>query len=151
MTNPNKKEIDKEKIISTVTSILSKQDDIVFVYLFGSFFTPYFRPGESDLDVGIYFKNNPSIYRVHDLQYVLQKELKDFKKVDIAQIQLRNLILNHEIFKKGKIIINKDPDFHKRFKLSQWSQYIDFKISRRRLEESLTNPILLTQKKKNAE
>lgn len=141
---------DKEKIIAKVTSILSKEDDIVFVYLFGSFLTNYFKPGRSDLDIGIYFEKTPSIYRIHELQYAIEKELNQFGKIDIAQMQLRNLILNHEIFKKGKIVVNKDPDFHKRFKLSQWSQYIDFKISRRKLEEGLTNPILLKTKGKNA-
>lgn len=143
--------MDKDKIIATLTSILSKEDDILFAYLFGSFLTDYFKPGRSDLDIGIYFEKTPSIYRVHDLQYALEKEIGGMRRVDIAQIQLCNLILNHEIFKKGKLIVNRDPDFHQRFKLSQWSQYIDFKISRRKLEEGLTNPILLKSKGKNAE
>lgn len=143
--------MDKDKIIATLTSILSKEDDILFAYLFGSFLTDYFKPGRSDLDIGIYFEKTPSIYRVHDLQYALEKEIGGIGRVDIAQIQLCNLILNHEIFKKGKLIVNRDPDFHQRFKLSQWSQYIDFKISRRKLEEGLTNPILLKSKGKNAE
>jgi hypothetical protein len=66
-------------------------------------------------------------------------------------MQQKKLIINHEIFKKGKILINQDPDFHERFLLTQWSQYIDFKISRRQLEASLKDPILDKNKIKRAE
>ena len=146
---PDKK---RNSIETIITSVLKQEgEDIVFAYIFGSFLTDYFREGKSDIDLGIYFQKDIDFFQVSELAYKVQKALPGHPEIDIVQMQQRRLIVNHEIFKKGKLLINRDPDLHERFLLTQWSQYIDFKISRRKLEAGIKNPILKENKIKGAE
>ncbi|NND34089.1 MAG: nucleotidyltransferase domain-containing protein [Saprospiraceae bacterium] len=132
----------KASIEGVITDCLMRRDDVVFAYIFGSFLTDYFREGKSDIDLGIYFQKDIDFFQISDLAYEIQKILPGNPEIDIVQMQQRRLIVNHEIFKNGKLLINRDPNLHERFLLTQWSQYIDFKISRRKLEADMKNPII---------
>lgn len=128
----------KEKVIDPIIDVLQRhREQIAFAYLFGSVLTDYYREGESDVDLGIYFKGKPDIYTVNDLAYEIQKVVPGNPEIDIVQMEKAGLIINHQIFKNGQVLVDNEPDAHTRFYVTQQSMYIDFKYSRRALEEDL--------------
>lgn len=72
---------EKKKAIQTkITDYLSKQQDIMFAYLFGSFVD---QDRYRDIDVSIYLDPYPDLIRLGSLQAALDKLLKG-RKVDLV-------------------------------------------------------------------
>lgn len=136
-------------IIKAVTEVINREDEnLVFAYIFGSLLTPNFDVKRSDIDLGIYFRKDLNMFHTNEIKFKIQDSLQKNIGVDIVQMQRKDLIINNQILSNGQLIINRDPDLLFNFRLYQWSQYVDFKFARRKLEEGLAKPVL---KKRQAE
>ena len=95
----------KPQIVSLISDLLNRQEDIVFAYLFGTFAT---KETYQNVDVAIFTRNDSDNLRLGELQTDLH--LATTKKIDL--VHLNNLItqspaLAHKIVSKGIIIVDK--------------------------------------------
>ena len=113
-----------------IASILSKQTNIKFAYIFGSALKNKTRYG-SDLDIAIYFNNEPDLLTIGELVFKLEKEVE--KKIDL--IKLNNLdksnpCLAYSVLSKGIVVYPGDEKTFIEFKRSVLLHYLDFKFVR---------------------
>lgn len=139
----NNMDKDKQHVINIIKSVLEEQNQkIAFAYIFGSFTGKYYKTNKSDIDLGIYFKEDQEFYQINDLAYQIQKAIPSHPEIDIVQMQKGDLIINHQIFKVGHLLVDFDHDLHLRFFMQQQSMYMDFKFSRKKLEKGLGRNVL---------
>jgi predicted nucleotidyltransferase len=102
----------REEIAKKIKRTLQKENDVVFVFLFGSFLNaPSFR----DIDVGVYMKDirkeNDSNLEV-ELAEKISKEIN--LPIDIIEVHILNFapisFLNN-VFSRGKMLFTKDGEF----------------------------------------
>jgi len=125
-------------IQNKVTLILSKQTNIKFAFIFGSAINNKTRYG-SDLDIAIYFDNDPDLLSIGELAVKLEKEVE--RKIDL--IKLNNLdksnpCLAYSVLSKGIVIYPVDEKSFKEFKRSVLLHYLDFKFIRDMFDAALT-------------
>jgi predicted nucleotidyltransferase len=113
-----------------IALILSKQTNIKFAYIFGSALKNKTRYG-SDLDIALYFENEPDLLTIGELAIQLEKEVE--KKIDL--IMLNNLdksnpCLAYSVLSKGIVVYTRDENTFKEFKRSVLLHYLDFKYVR---------------------
>ena len=117
-------------IRNKIISILIKQANIKFAYIFGSTLNDKTRYG-SDLDIAIYFDNEPDLLTIGELVINLEKETE--RKIDL--IKLNNLdksnpCLAFSVVSKGIVFYSVDDTTFKEFKRSVLLHYLDFKYIR---------------------
>ncbi len=132
--------MNSKEIIRQITQILRERKDIAFAYVFGSVLTSYYQLGKSDVDLGIYFEDEKKPEQVLELADQISAKLEGHPEVDIVDMRNANLIINHQIFENGAVVLENDPDKHTRFYITQLSMYIDFKMNRADMEAALINP-----------
>ena len=116
-------------MINRIKEILSKDNNILFAYLFGSAITPDFSK-YSDIDIAIYFKNY-SLDSHLDIAHKLEKEIK--RDIDITVLnKTYNIYLLEEIINKGEVLKDNEKRFD--FEILKWHEINDFKISKRLLD-----------------
>ena len=118
------KEICKDYLKSTCT----------FAFLFGSFTTDHFRK-DSDIDIAVFFNENPDIGKKIDIQVELETVLK--RDVDLVCLNDSDPIISMQILANGELIVENDRSAFISYKANQISKYIDFKQSRKIIEDSL--------------
>ena len=119
-------ELSKKKIIA---SLLNKQDNIKFAFLFGSESKNKKRYG-SDIDIAIYFDREPKLTEIGDLVIKLESTMKN--KIDLVQLNnldKSNPSLAHSILSSGIPLCIKDEASLKEFKRSVILYYLDFKFT----------------------
>ncbi|NHB69830.1 nucleotidyltransferase domain-containing protein [Bacteroidales bacterium M08MB] len=129
----------RSNIISSITNVLKNQEDIVFVYLFGSFVS---KEKYQDIDIAIYTSNDHSLLFLGEIQTEL--EMAVGRKIDI--IHLNNIIsqnpaLAHEIVSKGLIVVDKEPLTQKNFKEKALISHFDNAALNRQMQEAFRNRI----------
>jgi len=115
------------KTQSAIEAVIKKDSNILFAYLFGSKVKKSSRFG-SDLDIAVYFKDEPEILEIGAL--VLKLEEAANCKVDL--VSLNNLdklnpTLAYSIISEGIVAYLKDEELFKQFKELVILQYLDFK------------------------
>ncbi|HSD64677.1 MAG TPA: nucleotidyltransferase domain-containing protein [Ignavibacteriaceae bacterium] len=115
--------VNKEKI----TDVLLKRENISFAYLFGSQAKNKTR-FRSDLDIALYFKNDPGLGEIGAL--VVELENTSDCKVDI--VSLKNLYeknpkLAYSVIAEGNLLFCKDKLLLSHFKKNVFLYYLDFK------------------------
>ncbi|MEM4261016.1 MAG: nucleotidyltransferase domain-containing protein [Candidatus Woesearchaeota archaeon] len=116
--------------------ILSNLDDIIdFVLVFGSFATGNFND-ESDIDIGIYV--NDKLYSEETITEIIDKfnELTD-REIDLVVLNDADPIITMQILANGKLIYCKDKHQFNLYKARKISEYLDFKMSRKIIEDNL--------------
>lgn len=123
--------LDKEKITKIVRDLVSS--DAAFVYLYGSFAAGTNHP-ESDVDLGIYFKDIPL-----DRQLELRKRLICSFPIDVDLVDLRRAdpIIVMQIIANGVVILQNDSMAHAQFVSQRLAEYFDLKRSREIIEKTL--------------
>lgn len=114
------------KIQSAVEDIFKKDSDILFAYIFGSKVKKSIRFG-SDLDIAVYFKDEPEILEIGAL--VLKLEEAANCKVDLVSLNnldKMNPMLAYSIISEGIVAYLKNEELFKQFKESVILQYLDF-------------------------
>jgi len=115
------------KYVNNIVNVLTENDKIAFVILFGSQIKNKTRFG-SDLDIAIYFKSEPSIFELGDLYNKLDKIIS----IRIDLVKLNNLYnknpeLAFNIMNEGKLILNNDTQQYKDYKRRVILRYMDVK------------------------
>jgi|SRR5690625_4347986 len=130
---------EKKKAIQTkITDYLSKQQDIMFAYLFGSFVD---KERYRDVDVGIYMDSYPDLIRLGSLQAGLDKLLKGIK-VDLVllnKVPQKNPTLGFQVINRGNLLLNKNRNLHEDFKNRTVFHYFDTAHLRNKMEQSFSN------------
>jgi hypothetical protein len=94
----------------------------------------------SDIDIALYFENEPGIYELGNLVNRLEEEIKN--KVDIIglnNLDKTNPLLAQSILSTGKLIYNIDDKTHNNFKRAVFLQYLDFKYVSDKFEEAFNS------------
>ncbi len=115
------------KYVNNIVKVLSENDNITFVILFGSQITNKTRFG-SDLDIAIYFKSEPELLELGDLYNKLEKIIG----IRIDLVKLNNLYetnpeLAFNIMNDGILILNNDAQQYKDYKRRVILRYMDVK------------------------
>ncbi|MBD3347061.1 MAG: hypothetical protein GF401_18560 [Chitinivibrionales bacterium] len=122
-----------ESIVSRIKIVL--EDRVEFALLFGSVLTENFAD-ESDIDCAAYFKEPPKSFSdraqlIIDLEDALQK------KFDMIFLNSSDIIITMQVLANGELVINNDPGKFVVYKAQKISEYIDFKKSRKIIEDSM--------------
>jgi len=112
---------------NSISEIIKENNNISFAYLFGSRVNNNIRFG-SDLDIAVYFDNEPSLDEIGKLS----SELEISTNCEIDLIKLNNLYntnpeLAYNIIKDGILIFHKDINIVNEFKKNAILRYLDFK------------------------
>lgn len=102
---------------------LSRQKDMVFAYLFGSFMN---RDKYRDIDIGIYMDPYPELIHFGRIQTELDDRLKP--RVDLVllnDIPDKNPALGYELLTGGILLLNRNPVLHTAFKSKVFRYYFD--------------------------
>ena len=119
--------------IGTLRSLLERQTQVAFAYLFGSY-----ARGEvsalSDIDIAVYFVERDLLRCVElrtDLYMALTRGLGT-NDIDIVVLNAAsNLMLLDEIIRCGVALVDRDPDLREDFEQKILHRAIDFKTQRR--------------------
>jgi len=134
------KKSEKEKIIQKIISCLFEQhDEILTVYIFGSFISArYF----SDVDIGIIAAmdlSKPLEFEL-ELENRLEKVIK--YPVDVRILNQAPLSFAQNVFRSGRVIIDKNPNLRADFEGRILKQYFDFSpFQQRYLQEVINAPV----------
>jgi predicted nucleotidyltransferase len=111
------------------------KEEVQFALVFGSITTENFSE-KSDIDIGVYSKKP-----TQDEKMRLFKLIGDVtdREVDLIFLNDSDIIITMQILANGKLIVNNDPAFFNIFKAQKISQYPDFKLSRKIIEDHLTS------------
>jgi hypothetical protein len=128
---------EKDYILETITSHFHKHaEDIVFVYLFGSFITE--RPF-SDIDLGIFTSSELS--SPLDYELGLESELERIVKypVDVRVLNRAPLSFCYNVIRCGKLIVDRNRNLRAEFESRVLRAYFDFMPFRRRYLAEVQN------------
>jgi len=118
---------EKEKLKSTLTSILHREPNIKFAYLYGSTARST-RQKQSDVDIGIYLSENTlkrNKFYPERLSGKIEEEIH--QQVDVRVLNHQNIIFLHQVLKHGELLINKDNKKRVLFETRVYDEYLDFK------------------------
>jgi predicted nucleotidyltransferase len=131
----------RSEIIDKLKSFLKGKVD--FAYLFGSAARDQLTP-KSDIDCAVYIKNFTSEFKKIEFLY----EINDFfdRPLDIIFLNDADIIITMQVLANGELIINDAPRATIEFKALKIGQYIDFKMSRKIIEDNLMNGRIYARK-----
>ncbi len=127
-----KKKLLKSEIQKILIQELSKK--VHFAMIFGSFFSKRFNQ-ESDIDIACYFRRRMSLTKKLLITSRLEKKIGH--PVDLIVLNGADIIITMQVIEFGKFVINHKPDLFYQFKAQKISEYIDFKMSRKIIEDHL--------------
>jgi len=131
---------EKEKIVEAIVSYLLKQyDEFIAVYIFGSFIS---ERSFSDIDIGIILAKDLS--HPFDFELNLENRLEEIVKypVDVRILDRAPISFSQNVFRTGRIIIDKEPNIRADFEGRILKQYFDFSpFQKRYLQEVINAPI----------
>jgi len=123
----------RQSIITSLTTVFKKHPKIAFAYLFGSVTTEEYSP-LSDVDVAVFHYRDANFSFEDTLQ--LQGDCcRILKRNDVDLLVLNkvyNLILLDNVIRKGRIILNREPQLLNDFELKTLHLACDFKYQRYR-------------------
>lgn len=119
--------MDKESVKKNLESVFKNETDVTFAFLFGSVAKNNLRYG-SDIDVAIYFKNEPALIEIGDLTLKIENALNcKLDLVRLNDLDKLNPVLAYNIISEGIILINNDKRVFTEFIKSVILRYLDFK------------------------
>jgi len=126
------KKVDHEKVkreLVQLPSLFASIEEIIAVYLFGSFRTGYIMP-LSDVDIAILFKSGISKQRMEELELRIWEELtKRLKTEEIDLVSLNSAPLRIKYGVLGTSRLVYCADHKQRMDFEGWviKRYLDFK------------------------
>ena len=115
-------------IVNQIKSILINEKDIIFALIFGSFSDGTYSKF-SDIDIGVYLKNNDyDLLETGGLIYKIENSID--RKVDL--IKLNNLFINnpkmaYNVIENSKVLFNRNKEIYNMFKEKTIRYYLDTK------------------------
>ncbi|BCV22950.1 DNA polymerase beta-like region [Moorella sp. Hama-1] len=100
--------------------------DVVAAYLFGSYARGAGRE-HSDIDVAVLFTEIEDELRRFDrrMEIIIDLESRMGKKVDVIDIKLAPLLLQHQILKDGILLVDKNTRYRVTFEVWSRRTYFD--------------------------
>ena len=111
-----------QKLEKRIKNFCQKKDEIIFVYLFGSY-SENKQNSKSDLDLAIYFKK-PDKISLTELNYELSK-LLSIDKIDIVVLNKASILMQFRVIQRGKLVYCKDEITRIRYEAKIMSFYYD--------------------------
>ena len=133
-TLPNKQ---KEKLIVQIFSYLTQHyEEVVAAYLFGSFVK---SESFSDIDTGLIMRSEPD--QPLNFELTLENQLEKIVKypVDVRILNKAPLAFSQNVFRTGRVILDRDPNFRADLQGKILKEYFDFASFRRRYLQEVTN------------
>lgn len=120
-----------------------KKFNIKFAYLFGSRAKGSYAD-ESDFDIAVLFKENPSDPLALKETAFLSRELTKFfpAKIDIVSLNNAPLLLKYEVVACGQLLYCENEDDRINFEVSVIKRYIDQEPIRKLYNQALYKKIL---------
>ena len=128
---------EKEKVIQIISSHLFQQyDEILAVYIFGSFIS---ERHFSDIDIGII--TAMGLNKPLDFELKLENRLEKLIKypVDVRILNRAPISFSQNVFRTGRVIIDKTPNMRADFEGRILKQYFDFSPFQQRYLQEVTN------------
>ena len=120
-------------IIKTITSIL--RDKVEFALLFGSFITDNYN-SKSDIDIAAFFRQfNTDMNTIIDLNAQIMSAVG--RETDLICLNTSDIIITMQVLARGRLIFALDDALFYQFKARKISEYLDFKMDRKIIEDRL--------------
>lgn len=127
----------KEELMVKISSFLARHPaEIVVAYVFGSFFN---SKSFSDIDIGLIMRSE--IVQPLNFELTLEIQLEKIVKypVDVRILNNAPLAFGQNVFRSGRVILDRDPNFRADFQGMILKKYHDFEPFRRRYLQEVTN------------
>ena len=129
----------KENILSQITSILKKRNEVVFAYCHGTFLAKR-NIGFRDIDIALYLKENfkrePFYYEIK-IADILEKKIK--YPVDVKILNVAPFYFLNNVFRTGKLLFSRDLFLvPKLIEESSKESMINYNFSRQSLRELIS-------------
>jgi predicted nucleotidyltransferase len=122
---------EKQRFSDRIAALLSKREDILFAYVYGSFLHDSFR----DIDLGVFLRDESS-GAAEPLRYemVLEQELEDATGVpiDVRVLNAAPLPFAYSILRTGEVFFSRDEKARCDFVCRIYTHYHDFAYYRKR-------------------
>ena len=128
---------EKQKIIQIISShFLQQYDEILAVYIFGSFIS---ERHFSDIDIGIITAMDLS--KPLDFELKLENRLEKLINypVDVRILNRAPISFSQNVFRTGRVIIDKNPNMRADFQGKVLKQYFDFSPFQQKYLQEVTN------------
>lgn len=122
---------EKQRLSDRIVALLSKKEDILFAYVYGSFLHGTFR----DIDVGVFLQDD-SRGAADPLRYetALELELEDSAGVpiDVRILNAAPLPFAYSVLQTGEVLFSRDEKARCDFVCRTYTYYHDFAYYRKR-------------------
>jgi predicted nucleotidyltransferase len=110
-----------------IVEYFSDQNEVVAVYLFGSYANEQCRD-DSDIDLAILcdFTISPEHFVRIELKYFKELSRLIRKNLDVVILNRRGELLSYEVFRNGKVIFEGDRETRVAFQARRVCDYLDF-------------------------
>ncbi len=105
-----------------------------FVFLLGSYGTDRYL-AESDIDLACYYTEQLSEKEKTLLWNNL--ELLTDRSIDLVELNQVDSIFARQVIETGRLLFNRNPELLLKWKITNNSKYIDFKMDRHIIEENI--------------
>ncbi len=123
-----------EKVMSELKKALVGKVKFTFVY--GSTLTKYFNK-ESDIDLAVYFGKTIDYEKMYNFKEKISEHFDYKYEFDIIPLDTADPIIAMQVLANGKLIHNNDYEAYIKYKSRMISEYIDFKMDRKIIEEKI--------------
>jgi predicted nucleotidyltransferase len=126
---------EKQIIIFRLCELLKGKAE--FALLFGSITNDNFNI-ESDIDIAVYFNSE---FNIKEKKAGIRREIINSfdRDIDLIILNDADIIITMQVLANGNIIINENNSNFVLFKAKKISEYLDFKISRKIIEDNMLN------------
>ncbi|OGP65775.1 MAG: hypothetical protein A3K22_02025 [Deltaproteobacteria bacterium RBG_16_42_7] len=132
------------KLLDHIKDYFKDMEDIAAVYLFGSAASGKEKES-SDIDIAILLKPGVNPYKPIDIQLRVMSDLEMLLKrhVDVVLLGSADAVLEHQIRKCGKVVLDKEPAVRTAYETNARKRYFDFSYRHNDYIKALKNRILL--------
>jgi predicted nucleotidyltransferase len=114
----------KVDIIKNCKDILTRYEEIVFTYIFGTFAQDKMRV-DSDIDIAIYLNSKIDIDKYLEIKADLSEICK--KEIDLIILNEATPLLKYQIYKNNIPLFTRDKGAETKYKIKTLFEYNDMK------------------------
>ncbi len=131
------------KLLNQIRDYFKSNEDIAAVYLFGST-AKDMKEKTGDIDIAILLMPGVNPYKPVDIQLRIMSDLEILLKnrVDVVLLGFADPILEHQVRKHGKVLIDKTPTVRIAYEVDARKKYFDFIYRHNNYMKALKNRIL---------
>lgn len=111
-------------IVKKCKNILMRYEDIIFVYIFGSYVQGKMRT-DSDIDIAIYLEKKMDIETYIEIKMHLSEACK--REIDLIVLNDATPLLKYQIYKNNMLLFTRDKTIETSYKVKTLFEYSDMK------------------------